>query len=83
MINSQHGKDWRKEVLFTLKFVTAFDRLPEKKQIEFLTYNYENNVYQKGILTLLSEKEYKQNKEPENVNSENIPNMLDIHQEKV
>jgi hypothetical protein len=83
MTNAQYSKDWRKEILLTLRFVTAFERLTEKQQIEFLTYMYNNNMYQKGVLTLLSEKTCTQYKEQMNVNPENIPIMLDFHKEKV
>jgi len=82
MRNAQHRKSWRKEITLTVKFVTDVDKLSNKKQIEFLSYMFYNNIYQKGIITLLSEKQCDQDKDL-NVNSENIPIMLDFHQEKV
>jgi len=60
MRNSQCRKNWREEVVLTIKFVTLFEKSSEKTQLYFLEYMFDNNFYQKGIITLLSESQCKE-----------------------
>lgn len=55
MRNSQYKKSWKKEVFLTLKFVKAFDQTNENIQLDFLLYLYNNKLYQKNAILLLSE----------------------------
>lgn len=55
MRNSQYKKNWKKEIFLTLKFVKSFDQTKENIQLDFLEYLYDNRLYRKGAILLLSE----------------------------
>lgn len=55
MSSSKFNRNWKQEVYWTLKFTKRFDETADKKQMEFLVMLYENKLWQKKFLFLISE----------------------------
>lgn len=55
MSTSKFNKSWKQEVYWTLKFTKQFDETTDKKQMEFLVLLYENKLWGKKLLFLISE----------------------------